>query len=182
MTNTIADGRLETDRLTLRRFSLADADLMLAIWNDPEFIRFVADRRLRTIEAAATAMRDGLLTLYEQYTYGPLCVVEKESGAKIGICGLFRREGLACPDLGFALLPAFRGKGLAVEAAAAVVDDARISLRLPSLVAIVSPQNTASIRLLETLGFSFNRRIKMPGDDQMIYLYSIDLGREEKDE
>ncbi len=166
---------LETRRLQLRRVTLDDADLMLAIWNDPAFIRFVGDRGVRTLDEARLAMSDGMLRLYENFGYGPYCLVRKPDGERIGICGLFRRDVLDDPDIGFALLPAYWRSGFASEAARAVVAHARDGLGLETLAAIVSPDNGASIALLEKLGLSFERGITMPGEDKEISLYRMKL-------
>ena len=93
----------------------------------------------------------------------------------IGICGLFKRENLEDPDIGFGVLPEFCGKGFAGEAAAAVVKHARNELGIDKLTAIVSPTNAPSIGLIEKLGLKFERMIIMPGDDNAICLYSIAL-------
>ena len=155
--------------------TLDDADLMLAIWNDPAFIRFVGDRGIRTLEEARDAMLEGALNLYERFDYGPYCLVQKSDGERIGICGLFRRDVLEDPDIGFALLPPYYKLGLASEAAQAVVAHCRDELGIETLAAIVSPENIASISLLEKLGLSFERGITMPGENEEISLYSMKL-------
>jgi len=169
------NGFLETQRLFLRRVTLEDADLMLAIWNDAAFLHYVGDRGVRTVEEARSAMTEGALRLYEQFGYGPYCVVRKSDDKRIGICGLFRRENLEDPDIGFALLPSYCGAGLASEAAEAVVAHARDDLGIEILTAIVSPDNAASIALIEKLGLSFERGITMPGEHDEISLYSMKL-------
>ena len=166
----------ETQRLLLRRMTLDDADLMLAIWNDPAFVQHVGDRGIRTIAQAQRALDDSVLTLYENYGYGPYCMVRKDDAQRIGICGLFRREVLPHPDIGFAVLPTFCGAGFALEAARAVARHAQEDLGIKTLDAIVSPQNKASIRLLEKLGLNFQRGITMPGEEEEISLYSMNLG------
>ena len=168
--------QLETERLVLRRVTRDDADLMLAVWNDPAFVRNVGDRGVRTIEQAREAMETGALKLYREFGYGPYAVVLKDDGSRAGICGLFRRDNLDHPDIGFALLPDFCGKGLAGEAAFAVLVHAREELCLPALTAIVSPGNSPSIGLIEKLGLSFGGMIRMPGDEDDVCLYQIDLG------
>ena len=172
----MSDWRLETDRLVLRRVTLDDADLMLAIWNDPAFIRNVGDRGICTLEQARDAVQSGPLQLYEDYGYGPFAMVRKSDGTRTGICGLFRRDFLDHPDIGFALLPGYRGHGLAGEASAAVVTHARRDLGLEQITAIVSPGNAPSIALIEKLGFSFCGMITMPGDDDKTCLYGMVLG------
>jgi len=172
------DWALPTSRLILRRVTLDDADLMLAVWTDPAFVSNVGDRGIRTIDAAKQAMQDGALKLYADYGYGPYAMVTKDGGEKIGICGLFKRDNLEHPDIGFAVLPAFCGKGFAGEAAFAVLAHARDDLELEELTAIVSPGNAPSIGLIEKLGLAFAGMITMPGDDEEICLYSMRLGQQ----
>ena len=166
---------LTTRRLELQWLTLDDAPLMFAVWNDPAFVRYVADRGIRTLEQARAAIEAGPLRLYAEYGYGPFRVRRRMDGVDMGICGLFRRDDLEAPDIGFAILPDFCGKGYGFEASAAVLEYARGTLGLSSIIAIVSPHNEASIGLLEKLGMRFERPIRMPGEDHDISLYRADL-------
>lgn len=166
------DWLIETERLRLRPVTVDDADLMLAIWNDPAFIRNVSDRGIRTVEQAREAIEGGAQKLFEDYGYGPYCMSLKSDGSMIGICGLFKRDNLEDPDIGFSVLPDYCGKGYAGEAAAAVVNFARNELGIAVLKAIVSPANAPSIGLIKKLGLTFDQMITMPGDDDAICLYS----------
>lgn len=172
------EWQLETRRLILRRVALDDADLLLAVWNDPAFMENVGDRGVRTTEEAIEAMKTGALKHYVDFGFGPYAMVRKDNGVRIGICGLFKRDNLDCPDIGFGVLPEFCGKGFASEAAFAVLAHARDDLRLAQLMAIVSPGNTPSIGLIEKLGLEFVKMITMPGDDEEICLYSMSLGQD----
>ena len=171
MRHKAALPQLETDRLQLRWLNDDDADLMLAIWNDPAFIRYVGDRGVRTLDEALSAMREGVFKLYREFGYGPYRMSLHDSDEAMGICGLFKRENLEYPDIGYGLLPAFCGKGYAFEAAEAVVRHAREHMRLPELCAIVTPENTRSVHLLEKLGMMAGKSIRMPGDDEDVVLY-----------
>ena len=72
---------LKTERLELGWLAMADAPMMLAVWNDPAFVRFVGDRGVRTLEEAEASMREGPLQLYEDYGYGPYRVRrQRDSG------------------------------------------------------------------------------------------------------
>ena len=175
----MTDGwQLETRRLFLRRITSDDAGLMLAVWNDPAFIEHVGDRGVRTEPEARKELEAGALRLFEEHGYGPYKMVRKEDEAAIGICGLFKRPNLDDPDIGFAVLPDYCGKGYAAEAARAVVAHARDDLRIRNLTAIVSPGNEASIGLIEKLGLRFSAMITMPGEDEAIRLYEMTLGQE----
>lgn len=169
--------QLETERLYLRRVTLADADLLLAVWNDPAFIRNVGDRGVRTNSEAVEAMKCGALKLYTDYGYGPYAMLRKADGSRIGICGLFKRDNLDFPDIGFGVLPDYCGQGYASEASFAVMAHARDDLAIETLTAIVSQDNAPSIRLIEKLGLVFVKMITMPGEDKEICLYSKALGR-----
>ena len=166
---------LTTERLTLRWFTEADADLMLAVWNDPGFVRHVGDRGIRTLDGARDALVHGILAMYRDHGYGPYRVSTKDGGEPMGICGLFRRDYLDDPDIGFGLLPEYCRKGYAFEAALAVLDEAK-TMGLDRVTAIVSPENLASIGLIEKLGLSLAERMRPPGEQQDVFLYAVELG------
>lgn len=166
---------LSTERLELHWLTPADAPMMLAVWNDPAFLRYVGDRGIRTLEEARAAIEAGPMNLYSRYGYGPFRLRLKDDSADVGICGLFRRDTLDEPDIGFAILPDYCGQGLGFESSVAVLDHAREALGLDAVTAIVSPGNEASIALLEKLGLHYDRPIRMPGDDSDVSLYRIDF-------
>ena len=94
----------------------------------------------------------------------------------IGICGLLWREGLDAPDIGFAFLPEFWGRGLATEAGAASIEFARSTLGLARLVAMVHPDNVASARVVTKLGFSVEKKLRysgLPGIDIDLFARSL---------
>jgi RimJ/RimL family protein N-acetyltransferase len=146
---------LETERLVLRPFTTDDAPFILTLLNEPSFLRYIGDKKVRTLEDARQYLLNGPIASYERNGFG-LCPVElKDSQTAIGMCGLLKREELPDPDIGFAFLPDFWNKGFAFEAAAAVMNDARARLKLNRILAIVNPDNYASIKLLERLGLKF---------------------------
>jgi ribosomal-protein-alanine N-acetyltransferase len=157
--------------LSLRRLTPDDAGLLLAVWNDPAFIQFVGDRGIRGISEAREAMQDGVFRLYKEYGYGPYRVALKDGDTPVGICGLFRRDGLDRPDLGYSTLPEYCGKGYAYEAALAVLEYARSKLSIERVIAIISPGNVASVGLIGKLGFDFERMHTMPGEDSPVRVY-----------
>jgi RimJ/RimL family protein N-acetyltransferase len=164
---------MATERLALRWFTEDDAALMLAVWNDPDFVRHVGDRGIRTLDQARHTLVHGILAMYRDHGYGPYRVSGKDGDEPMGICGLFLRDYLDDPDIGFCLLPEFCGKGYAFEASLAVLDEAK-TMGLERVTAIVSPGNAASIGLTEKLGLSLAERIRPPGEEHDVLLYAID--------
>ena len=94
------------------------------------------------------------------------------------MCGLLKRDELPDPDVGFAFLPGFWNKGFAFEASIAVLNDARERLRLERILAITSLDNDASIKLLERLGFQFEKVINLSADREQVRLYLRDHAQE----
>jgi RimJ/RimL family protein N-acetyltransferase len=163
---------LETERLFLREFNVGDAEFILALLNEPSFLRFIGDKKVRTVQDAEKYIVNGPVASYERHGFG-LCLVElKETHTPIGMCGLLKREELPDPDIGFAFMPDFWNKGLACEAAAAVMKDARERLNLERILAITNQDNEASIKLLQKLGLQIERVIKMSTDSTELFLLS----------
>ena len=157
---------LETERLVLRRLGPADAPFILALLNDPGWIRYIGDRGVRTVEAAAAYLETRMLSQYEKHGFGLWMVEGRTRRDPMGICGLVKRDTLPVPDLGFAFMPGYRGHGYAYESALAVRDHATGALGIERLLAITSPVNTASARLLQRLGFAAEGQMPWAGDDK----------------
>jgi RimJ/RimL family protein N-acetyltransferase len=89
------------------------------------------------------------------------------------MCGLIKRDGLEDVDLGCAFLPEFRAQGYATESAAAVLAYGQSVFDLKRVVAITSPDNDRSTRLLEKLGFTFEKLIHLPNDSEEVKLFAV---------
>lgn len=165
---------LETERLLLRRFSLEDAAFVMALVNDPAWLEHIGDRNVRSLDDARAYLQKGALSMYERVGFGMYVVALKTSAEPIGTCGLIKRDGLDDIDIGFAFLPQFRGQGFALESAAAVLEHGKRDFGLKRIVAIVSPANQRSVRILEKIGLRFERMMKLPGDDEEISLYAYE--------
>jgi len=166
---------LETERLTLRRLSLDDGAFILRLLNDPSWLRFIGDKGVKTLEEARNYILTGPIDMYARLGFGLYLTERRSDATPIGICGLIKRDALEDVDIGFAFLPDFRGRGYAREAAAAVMEHARSAFGLRRLVAITSPDNEASIRLLEKLGLRFEATMSLAGDSHEVSLFAADL-------
>ncbi len=164
-----------TDRLRISKLSFADAKFILKLLNEPDFIRFIGDRRVRTEQDARMYLQDGPLTSYSRHGFGLYKVASKTNQHPLGICGLVKRDELELPDLGFAFSEVHWGNGYAFEACQAVLRHAATKLMLSRLAAIVNPDNGASLRLLDKLGFDFETKVRMRGESKGICQYSITL-------
>lgn len=162
----------ETSRLRLRPLTLDDAPFLFELANDPDWLKYIGDRGIRDLDGARSYLTKGPLDMYARLGFGLYAVELKADGAAIGICGLIKRESLPDVDIGFAFLARHRGRGYAREAAEAALAQGRQAFGLRRILAIVSPDNDRSIRLLEGLGFASEGPIKFAGDDKETLLYA----------
>ena len=162
----------ETERLIVRTLTPGDAAFMCRLLNEPAWIENIGDRGVRTPAEAEGYIREKLVPSYATHGYGMYALETRADRGTIGICGLVRRDALPGPDLGFALLSEWWGRGFAFEGASAVLAHARETLRLPPLLAITTPGNTRSGKLLEKLGFEFQRLIRLTPEADATKLYA----------
>jgi RimJ/RimL family protein N-acetyltransferase len=165
---------IETPRLRLRPMSPdADVAFIQRLLNEESFLRFIGDRGVRTPEDARAYILTGPLESYARHGFGLLLTERRSDSVPIGMCGLLKRESLEAPDLGFAFVPEAWGQGLAFEAAEAVLAEARMRLGLRRVLAVTQPDNRASIRLLERLGFGLEGAVRLSADGPELALYAI---------
>lgn len=165
----------ETARLRLRQQTLDDAAFVHALLNDPDFLRHIGDRGVRTVEDARAYITAGALASYAAHGFGLWVMERKDDGMALGLCGLVKRPQLDDVDVGYALLPTFRGAGYAREAVAATLAHAAAAHGLTRLIAVVSPDNAPSRRLLEREGFAFERMVRMAPEEPEILLLALGI-------
>ncbi|WP_264447480.1 GNAT family N-acetyltransferase [Bacillus cereus] len=163
---------LETERLTLRWFDIQDAPFILELVNDPAWIQFIGDKRVKTLEDAKNYILNGPVDMYNKMGFGLYLVERKEDLTPLGMCGLIKRDSLEDVDIGFAFLEKFRSKGYGYESAAAVIEYAVHKLGMKRIVAITSIDNAASGNLLEKVGLRFEKIISDSGEDLKLFGYN----------
>lgn len=162
---------LETDRLILRWLTMSDAPFILSLLNQPSFLRFIGDRGVRSLGDAEQYILQGPIKSYQQLGFGLYLTELRDGNTPIGICGLIKREMLHDVDIGFAFLPQFWSQGYAFEVASAVMIYGTNVLKLRRIVAIVSPDNDRSIRVLEKIGLKFENMMSWPQDGSQLKVY-----------
>lgn len=144
---------LLTPRLRLRWFRPDDAEFILGLINEPAWIAGIRDSGVRDVDAARAWAQARLIDPYWQVGHGFWLVERRSDAEPLGLCGLFKRDSLPLPDLGYGLATRHAGKGYAREAARACLAYAQRVLGRDELLAITSPNNRPSMALLEDLGF-----------------------------
>lgn len=162
---------LETPRLILREWLPDDWVRFKPIATNPQVIRYVGtgqapdDEQIRAyIEAARNLYRA------EGFCLWPL--IHRDDQALIGFCGLDRLWGGDEIEIGYWLSPDYWGRGLATEAAQAVMQYGQETLGLRQIVAVAQPANRASIRVLEKLGMTYIKDVCHEGVEHVFYRYA----------
>jgi ribosomal-protein-alanine N-acetyltransferase len=145
---------LETERLSLRLFTHDDLQVMFELNSDPEVIKYAESTPALNLEEAGQRLEEGPLSDYRKHGYGRFAVELKETGKVIGFCGIKYLPEIDLPEIGYRYSRQYWGKGIGTEAARVCVGFARDDLEIEKLVALIVPENTASIRLAEKLGMT----------------------------
>ncbi|MCW8980945.1 MAG: GNAT family N-acetyltransferase [Altibacter sp.] len=164
-----------TQQVSLREFTKQDAPFLYALMNSEGWLEYIGNRSINSHQDAEAYLNTRYLGSYKKHGFGAYVVMLKESEIPIGSCGLYKRENLAHPDLGFAFLPQYFGKGYAFEASQAVVKNAAETLGLLKLYAITKHENQRSIHLLEKLSFRNTGETKLKEDGEDLLLFTRDL-------
>jgi RimJ/RimL family protein N-acetyltransferase len=146
---------LETERLLLRTWTLEDTEEALAIYSDPEVMRYIGTgATFRTVEEISPRLLRAMAH-QERYGYGFWAVIEMASGRLVGACGIKHLEDGPEVEVGYHFARAAWGKGYATEAAGACLRYAFEQVKLECVVGVVQPANQASRRVLEKIGMTY---------------------------
>jgi ribosomal-protein-alanine N-acetyltransferase len=165
---------LTTERLLIRHFHLLDAEAISQVFGDPEVMHF--GEGPQTKEWVDAWLRACLERYYQTWGFGPYAVVEKQSRAVIGYCGLFYFpdvNGRPEVEIGYRLVRSSWGRGYATEAVRAVRDYAFQSLGIRRLVALIDPDNHASIRVAKKIGMHYETDVVFERYTHPDHVYSI---------
>ncbi len=165
---------IETERLSLRPFTDDDAHFILHLLNSENWLKYIGNRQVIVPQQAINYLHNGPIRSYAEHGFGPYMVTLKADNEGIGLCGLIKRPPLSHPDLGFAFLPEYEGKGYAFEAAQSILNFGMNDLKIQTILAITTMYNIRSQNLIERLGLQFQNTLWMEGDNEELMLYSTD--------
>ncbi len=149
---------------------MTDFDDVRRLQLDTDYMRYMGGPRS---EAEVADHFDRNVAHWEEHGFGMWILRDRATGTLAGLAGLRHGEfeGAHETELGYGLVPELWGRGLATEAAAACVQLAENHLRPSSIVACASPENAASIRVMQKTGFTFDRDVMTPGGRGVLYRF-----------
>ncbi|MBQ8527070.1 MAG: GNAT family N-acetyltransferase [Lachnospiraceae bacterium] len=145
---------LDTERCRVREITPEDVDRLYEIYADPQITKYMENLyESREDEIAYT--KDYIRCHYGFYDFGMWIVEDKKNGKIIGRAGFDMREGYEEPELGFMICRNYQQKGYAGEVCGALLSYGKKQLGFEKVGSFTNPENTASVRLLCRLGFSY---------------------------
>ena len=162
---------LETERLALREWSPEDAESLFAMLGDAEVMRYVDDGKPWGDIGRVREWVGWVQHSYRTRGFSKWAVVEKEGGLPVGSCGFVPLPWSGEIDFGYLFRRDRWGMGYASEVTPAVLRHGFERYGFAEVVASIAPENAASRRLLEKLGFVYSRTEVMPGDEDESDIY-----------
>lgn len=165
---------IETLQLRLRPCTMDDVNASHLLWTDPQVRRFLWDDLVITRDQAASSVKSSI-ECFESYGFGYWVVLPKkeETLYLIGFCGFrFFGEPPEKIEVLYGIAPPYWGRGLATEAAEAVMRFGFEECGFERIYAGADPPNAASFRVIEKLGMSFDRRTHIDGQEAIYYVIS----------
>ena len=156
-----------TQRLSLDKLTLNDAEFILELVNTPGWLQFIGDRNIHSV-ADATAY---IQKIIDNANISYWVVRQKEDQTATGVITFIKRDYLDYHDIGFAFLPAYAGQGYAAEAAFAVLQDAVSDPAHTYVLATTIKENTSSIKLLQKLGLRYREEVTSEGE--LLHVYAV---------
>ena len=164
---------IETARLRLRAHRAEDHAGCLAIWSDPEVVRYIGGQPSTTEEVWKRLLQ--YAGLWSLLGYGYWAVEEKAGGRYIGDIGYadFRREmqpslqGML--EFGWVLAPQAHGQGYASEAVAAITEWGQVHFPERRVACIIAPENLPSIRVAEKAGFHLWQQTRYHDNPTLVF-------------
>jgi RimJ/RimL family protein N-acetyltransferase len=161
---------LTTPRLVLRPFGFGDLDELVTLHAEESFWWYPLRSAMSKDET--TGFLERVLARYESDRFGLEAVIDRASGTMIGWAGLavphFLPEILPAVEVGWRLSGPWRGRGLATEAGAAALEFGFTIGGLDRIVSIYEPENVASGRVMEHLGFTYSRTTTGPRGNEVV--------------
>ena len=152
--------------------TLDDAYEYWPLVSDPAVLRHTGEAPLGSLDEVRELLSARPLHDYEVHGYGRLACVEIATGKLVGFCGLKYLEDLGETDVGYRFLPQYWGQGFATESARAIIRYGVETLGLTRIIGLVAPNNSSSVRVLEKLDMTFERRVTVEDHPVELLLYA----------
>ena len=160
---------IEIDGLIMRSLQGSDLDALTVIWSDSEVTRFLPSRGAAIARDKVEKALESFVEHWQKREYGIWAIIEPDSSKMIGYCGLRYLDEIEEVELVYGLARAYWGRKITTKAARAAISFGFEVANIEKIVAMVLPDNFASKRVIEKLGFSYEKQIEIFNLNAMYY-------------
>ncbi len=159
----------ETERLYFRRITEHDFDTWIAFCEYPDSLKYIFSQEQLKVEDPIERCKMWFKRVFDRYENGlggMNALIDKQTGAMVGQCGLLVQtiDDKQELEIGYSLMPAHRGKGFALEAAKKCKEFAFENNYSNSLISVIVPQNIASIKVALNNGMTLDKTTTSHGE------------------
>ncbi len=162
---------IETERLVLRTLAAADADDLMALWSDPDVVRYIGSGLPVEDRDWLAPYLTRVADHWARHRLGMWAVTRKADGRFLGRGGLqpLVMDGRTEIEVGYMFAKAYWGQGYATEMARASLRYGFETRSLTRIIAIARPENAASRHVLEKAGLLYERTSPWRGGGEIVY-------------
>ncbi len=143
---------LETEHCFVRESCLEDVDVFYKIYSEPAVKRYIEPLYEEPLQEREY-LQAYINNVYDYYEFGIWTVIDKASGEIMGRAGIDLQEDDEIPQLGYIFATKWHGTGVAEEVCRAILKYAKKEWGLGQIQVSIHPENVASIKLAQKLGF-----------------------------
>mgnify|MGYP000548390826 CR=1 FL=1 len=166
--------KLESKRLIIRDIEINDASFYFELFNDPDWIRFISDKNLKSVDETAAYLTKMKAENSKLGELGFFTVLLKEANEAIGVSTALKRDKLEYVDIGYGFLPKARGKGYATEATKLIIKYVHKKFKQTKVLAFTMPENENSQKLLKRLDFKFvGNQVIFDNEVDAVFVYEF---------
>lgn len=164
----------ETERLLFRPVEQSDFDTWLTFCSYPDSLRYIFSQEQLAVNNPLEYNKMWFARVFDRYaesTGGMNALIDKQTGAFVGQCGLLIQtvDGMEELEIGYSLMPEHRGKGYAIEAARKCKEFAFAHNLRDSLISMIHVDNDASVKVAKANGMQLDKTTISKGDPVFIY-------------
>ncbi len=162
---------IETERLIFRPFTEEDLPTLVEQRSDPDVNRYLGGPARQNAEALATRLKF-YMDCYDKFGFGSCAMLWRETGEMIGTAGIQPLEDTGEIEVGYSIIKPYWGLGIGTEAAKGWMEYGFNTAGLERIVAVAVEENTASRRIMEKLGMTYEKTEVHYGEPCAFYAIS----------
>ena len=159
----------------IRPVTKTDAELLFRLMTSPKWIQYIGDRGIVTVNDAENYIENKMHPILAKKGFVNHIIIDAETQQEVGTCSLHQRSGMPGLDIGYAILEEFEGNGDASAGTVKMIQLASEAYQVQEVYAITTEQNSASIKVLQKIGFESDKTIRLENSQEDLMLFRLKI-------